>query len=226
MNLEGCWVSVADFGRDSGPKLALVQELSRWWDLGINWCSLEHQEGELWISITLLSMLECMLHWFHTCLCKTICLWIMRAWGLMGDTPRGAELSELCTHILGTIVRVKDFWDSVLWEHFLEEWDNFDSVALAGWEMSDEDHLWVEVTTYEVVHSFQGKDVQGTHLPWVGQSWCRCEGCCGILGLELGAGLTLMNNFFNGFVYTRPEDASTCEQLSFGDSLMELVQLL
>ena len=42
-------------------------------------------------------------------------------------------------------------------------------------------------------------------------------------GLEPGAGLTLMNNFFNGFVYTRPEDTSTYEQLGFGDSLMELM---
>ena len=25
MNLEGCWVSVADFGRNGGPKLALVR---------------------------------------------------------------------------------------------------------------------------------------------------------------------------------------------------------
>ena len=32
----------------------------------------------------------------------------------MGDTPRGAELSKLGTGILRTIVRVKDFWDSVL----------------------------------------------------------------------------------------------------------------
>ena len=92
--------------------------------------------------------------------------------------------------------------------------------------MSDKDHLGVEVTTYEVVNSFQGKDVCDAHLPWVGWSWCRCEGCCNILGLELGAGLLLTDNFFNGFVYTGPEDASTCEQLSFGDSLMELVQLM
>ena len=27
--LEGCWVSVADFGRDGGHMLAFVQELSR-----------------------------------------------------------------------------------------------------------------------------------------------------------------------------------------------------
>ena len=42
-------------------------------------------------------------------------------------------------------------------------------------------------------------------------------------GLEPDAGITLANNFFNGFVYTRPEDASMCEQLGFGDTLMELV---
>ena len=29
MNLEGCWVSVANSGRNGGPNLALVQELSR-----------------------------------------------------------------------------------------------------------------------------------------------------------------------------------------------------
>ena len=29
MNLEGCWVSVADFERNGGPKLAFVQELNR-----------------------------------------------------------------------------------------------------------------------------------------------------------------------------------------------------
>ena len=43
------------------------------------------------------------------------------------------------------------------------------------------------------------------------------ERCYIILGLEPGAGLTLMNNFFNGFVYTRPEDTSMCRQLGFGD---------
>ena len=223
MNLEGSWVSVPDFGRDGGPKLVLVKELSRWWELGINWSSSEHQEGKLWTSTTVLSMLECMLHWFYTCLCKSIWLSIVMAWGLVGDTPRDAELSKLGTSILRIIVRAKDFWDSVLWEHFLEQWDNFGGVALARWETSDEDHLWVEVTTYEVVSSFQGKDVWGTHLPWVGQSWHRSEGCCSILGLELGASFTLVNNFFNGFVYTRPEHTSMHEQLGFGDSLMELV---
>ena len=29
MNLEGCWVSVVNSGRNGGPNLALVQELSR-----------------------------------------------------------------------------------------------------------------------------------------------------------------------------------------------------
>ena len=41
-----------------------------------------------------------------------------------------------------------------------------------------------------------------------------------ILALELGAGLILMNNFFNGFVYARSEDASMHEQLGFGNSLV------
>ena len=31
-------------------------------ELGVNWGSLEHQEGELQISTALLSALECMLH--------------------------------------------------------------------------------------------------------------------------------------------------------------------
>ena len=39
---------------------------------------------------------------------------MVRAQGLIGDTPRGAELSKLGTHILRTIVRAKDFWDSML----------------------------------------------------------------------------------------------------------------
>ena len=135
-------------------KLALVQELSRWWQLGIDWSSLECQEGKLQIGTAVLSTLECMLHWFYTCLYKSIWLWIVRAWDLMGDTPRGAEISKLCTSVLRTIVRVNDFWDSMLWEHFFEQWDNFGSIALARWKASDEDHVWVEVTTYYVVSSF------------------------------------------------------------------------
>ena len=31
----------------------------------------------------------------------------------MGDTPRGAEISELGTHVFRTVIRVKDFWDSM-----------------------------------------------------------------------------------------------------------------
>ena len=76
----------------------------------------------------------------------------------MGNTQRGAELSKLDTHILRTIVRAKDFWDSMLWEHFLEEQDDFGGVVLARSKASGEDHLLVEVTTYEVVSSFQGED--------------------------------------------------------------------
>ena len=71
--------------------------------------------------------------------------------------------------------------------------------------------------------SFQGEDVCGAHLPWEGWSWHRSEGCCSILGLELGAGLTLPNCFFYCFVYTWPEDTSMYEQLGFCGSLMELV---
>ena len=186
MNLESCWVSVADSGRNGGPNLSLVQELSRWWELGINGCSSEHQKGKLWISNTVLSTLECMLHRFYTCLIESIWLQVVWAWGLMCDTPRGAELSELCTCILWAIVRVESFRNSMLWEHLFEQWDDFDSVALARWEASDEDHLWIEVTAYEVVSSFQGEDVCGTHLPWAGWSWHRSEGCCSVLGLEHG----------------------------------------
>ena len=50
-NLEGCWVSVADFVRDGGPKLS-----------GIDWSSSEHQEDKLQIGTTVLSLLECMFH--------------------------------------------------------------------------------------------------------------------------------------------------------------------
>ena len=140
-NLEGCWVSVAESGRNGGPNLVLVQELSRWWELGINGCSLEHQKGELWVSAAVLSTLECMLHRFYTFLSKSIWLQVVRAWGLICDTPRGAKLSELCTHILRALVRAEYFGNSVLWEHLCEQWENFDSVALARWKMSDEDHL-------------------------------------------------------------------------------------
>ena len=79
MNLKGCWVSVVDFCRNGGPKLVLVKELSRWWELGINWSNSECQEGKLQIGTTVLSTVEHMLHWFYTCLCKSIWLWIVQA---------------------------------------------------------------------------------------------------------------------------------------------------
>ena len=59
----------------------------------------------------------------------------------MCDTPRGAELGELCTHILRVIVGVEYFRNSVLQEHLFEQRDNFNSVALARWNVLDEDHL-------------------------------------------------------------------------------------
>ena len=219
MNLEGCQIDVADSVRNGGPNLALVQELSRWWELGINGCSSECQKGELWFSTTVLSTLEFMLHGFYTHLGKSIQLWVVRTGGLIC-----AELSELCTHILRAIVGVEYFRNSMLQEHLFEQWGNFDSVALARWKTLDKDHLWIEVTAYEVVSSFQGKDVHCTHLPWAGWSWCWSEGCCSILALELGVGLTLPNYFFYGFVNAQPEDTSTSKQLCFGGSLMELVE--
>ena len=92
--------------------------------------------------------------------------------------------------------------------------------------MLDKDHLQIEVTACEVVSSFQGEDVCGAHLSWVGQDWHQSGGCCSILCLELSAELTLQNCFFNGLVYAQPEDTSTCKQLGFGGSLMGLVELL
>ena len=74
MNLGDCQVSVADSGRNGGPNLALV------WELGIDGCSFECQKGKLWVGTTVLSTLECMLHRFHTCLCKSIQLWDGRHW--------------------------------------------------------------------------------------------------------------------------------------------------
>ena len=52
------------------------------------------------------------------------------------------------------------------------------------------------------------------------------EGCCSILGLEPGAGLTLLNCFFYGLVDAWAEDTSTSKQLCFSGSLVELVELL
>ena len=79
--------------------------------------------------------------------------------------------------------------------------------------MSNKDYLRVEVTHYQVVNSFLHEDICGTHLPWARWCGCRCEGCCSILALELGAGFTLADYFFDGFVGARPEETSTCEQL-------------
>ena len=92
MNLKGCWIGISNSGRNGGPNLALVQELSRWWELGVDGCSSGCQKGELWVGTTVLSTLECMLHRFYICLGKSIQLWVVRAWGLLCDTPRGAEL--------------------------------------------------------------------------------------------------------------------------------------
>ena len=92
MNLEGCWISVVNSGRNGGPNLVLVQELSRWWELGINGCSSECQKGNLWVSTAVLSTLECMLHGFYICFCESIWLQVVRVWGLMCDTPRAADL--------------------------------------------------------------------------------------------------------------------------------------
>ena len=65
--------------------------------------------------------LECMLHRFYTCLGKSIRLWVVRTWDLVCDIPRGAELSELCTHILRAIVRAEYFGNSMLQEHLFEQ---------------------------------------------------------------------------------------------------------
>ena len=78
-NLEGCQISVANSGRNGGPNLVLVQELSRWWELGINGCSSECQNGMLWVGTAVFSALEHMLHGFYTCLCKFIWLQVVRA---------------------------------------------------------------------------------------------------------------------------------------------------
>ena len=46
------------------------------------------------------------------------------------------------------------------------------------------------------------------------------------MALELGAGFTLADYFFNGLVDAGPEETSTCEQLCLCYSLMGLVQLM
>ena len=39
----------------------------------------------------------------------------------MSDTPRGVELSELCTCILRAIIGVESFGNSMLQEHLFEQ---------------------------------------------------------------------------------------------------------
>ena len=47
-----------------------------------------------------------------------------------------------------------------------------------------------------------------------------------MLNLELCAGFTLANYFFDGLVNARQEETSTCKQLCLHYSLMELMQLM
>ena len=149
VNLEGSQISVVNSGRNGGLDLALVQEFSRWWELGINGCSLECQKGKLWVSTAVLSMLECMLHGCDAHLGKSISLWVVWAWGFMCDTPRGANSVNCALTYWGlAAVGAKYFGNSMLQKHLFEHWDNFDSVALARWEVLDEDHLQIEVTAY------------------------------------------------------------------------------
>ena len=129
------------------------------------------------------------------------------------------------SHIVGHC-QSEGLWDAILWKHLFQQWDDLVGVALAGWKTSNEDHLWVEVAHYQAVNSFWCEDICGTHLPWIQWCRCRCEGCCSILVLELGAGFTLADYFFDGLVYARPEETSTCKQLLLCYSLMELMQLM
>ena len=67
----------------------------------------------------------------------------------------------------------------------------------------------------EVVSSFQGEDVCGTHLPGQDGVGIGMRGDGSILGLEPGAGLTLPNCFLYGLVNAQPEDTSMGKQLCF-----------
>ena len=120
------------------------------------------------------------------CLSESIGLWVMQTWGFICDAPRCTEVGKLGTRILWAIVRAKDLGDAMLWKHLLQQWDNLVGIALTRWNALNEDHLWVEVTHYQVVNSFEYEDVCGTHLPWA--RWCgsRCEGCYSILTLGIG----------------------------------------
>ena len=126
---------------------------------------------------------------------------------------RYTEVGKLGTWILRAIVRAKDLGNAMLCKHLLQQQDNLVGIALARLNTSNEDHLQVEVAHYQVVNSFEKEDICGTHLPWVRWCGCRCEGCCSILTLELCAGFTLVDYFFNGLVNPRPEETSTCKQL-------------
>ena len=160
------------------------------------------------------------------CLSESVGLWVMWTWGFMWYAPRYTEVGKLGTRILWAIVRLKDFRDAMLWKHLFQQWDDLVGVALARWNMSNEDHLLVAVTHYQVVNSFEHEDICGTHLPWAWWCGCRCEGCCSILTLELGAGFTLADYFFDGLVDARPEETSMGKQLWLHYSLMELMQLM
>ena len=59
----------------------------------------------------------------------------------MCDAPRYTEVGKLVTHILWAIVRAKDFGDAMLCKHLLQQRDNLVGIALAGWNMLNEDHL-------------------------------------------------------------------------------------
>ena len=157
---------------------------------------------------------------------KFIGLQVVQTWGFVWDAPSYTDVSKLGTHILWAIVRVKDFRDTMLWKHLFQQWDDLVGIALAGWKMLDKDHLWVEVTYNQVVNSFWHEDICGAHLPWVRWCGCRCEGCCSILALEPGAGLTLADYFSNGLVDAGPEETSMREQLWLHYSLTELMQLM
>ena len=160
------------------------------------------------------------------CLSESVGLWVMQTWGFMCYAPRYTEVGKLGTCILWAIVRAKDSRDAMLWKHLLQQGDNLAGIGLARWNTSNKDHLQVEVTHYQVVNSFKHENICGTHLPWVWWCGCRCEGCCSILTLELCAGFTLADYFFNGLVNAGPEETSMCEQLLLCYSLMELMQLM
>ena len=68
--------------------------------------------------------------------------------------PRYTEVGKLGTHILWAIVGAEDFRDAMICKHLFQQQDNLVGIALAGWNTSNEDHLQVEITHYQVVNSF------------------------------------------------------------------------